>query len=154
EQLIEDRSAIAGLEYMGDVGQVKQSLIHRYRYPPQEHALRPGISTRDPRTQKAAGEIVAIDPLTNTIDLKRSKSRNLPHPAALVPFDYIPEVVLQKRLMLVGTAIAARGLDGAGFQATIDLLRAVPPRVSQPAREDLRGAGEEALDAARRLVLA
>jgi hypothetical protein len=38
EELQEDEDALGGLVYEGEVGHIKRSIIHRYRFPPQEQA--------------------------------------------------------------------------------------------------------------------
>ena len=61
QELVEDGTAIGGLTYEGVVGKEKQSLVHRYRFPPQDHALDRARDIDDPRTRKAAGTLVRID---------------------------------------------------------------------------------------------
>src|SRR5207245_7876884 len=57
-ELYEDSEAIAGLTYLGVVGTVKQSLLHRYAFDAsQEHKLGIGDTPADPRTGAAAGII-------------------------------------------------------------------------------------------------
>src|SRR5262249_20790504 len=62
-ELQEDKSSLGGLIYLGEVGKEKKSLIHRYRFPPQDHALDHAREVHDPRTEKSAGELVTIDEL-------------------------------------------------------------------------------------------
>ena len=52
---------MGGLIYQGEVGRIKRSIIHRYAFPPQEHAIDRAAELRDPRTGKSAGELVHID---------------------------------------------------------------------------------------------
>ena len=37
DELMEDRGTLDGLEYDGVAGAVNRSLLHRYRFPHQEH---------------------------------------------------------------------------------------------------------------------
>jgi predicted RecB family nuclease len=154
EELIEDGSALGGLEYVGVVGKVKRSLVHRYRFPPQEHQLAPGAPTRDPNTQSTAGSIVALDEGARTIDLKRGKASDVPHPHALIPDEYVSDEVLHDSLMRLGDRSAMTGLLDVGGSAATDLLLARPPGVRQVAGENLRKADESTLDGAIRLVAA
>src|SRR6202011_2301655 len=55
DELIEDKSAIGGLTYVGEVGEVDQSIIHRYSFPAQEYSVDRAGQLRDPRTGKGAG---------------------------------------------------------------------------------------------------
>ena len=155
EELIEDGSALGGLEFVDVVGEVKQSRIYRYRFPPQEYQLAPGTPSRDPRTEDAAGEIVAIDEAAGTIDLRRGKRSTAPHPRALIPYEYVKDDVLRDSLFRLGALVAERGFAGAASrQAAVDLILASVPRVGRQADASLVGPGEATLDAAIRLVAA
>jgi len=46
DDLIADGSALGGLEYLDVVRKEKQSLVHRYRFPPQDHDLGGGRNRR------------------------------------------------------------------------------------------------------------
>ncbi|MCH7789895.1 MAG: TM0106 family RecB-like putative nuclease, partial [Acidobacteria bacterium] len=86
-QLHDDAEAIGGLEFVGEVGIMARSKIYRYGFDPeQSYKLRVGDKPLDPEPDgekiRGAGEVVAIDPRSGTIDLKRGTAR---HAAALVP---------------------------------------------------------------------
>ena len=42
DELQEDKNALGGLEYVGSIGKVKRSLVHRYSFPPQDHKIKLG----------------------------------------------------------------------------------------------------------------
>jgi uncharacterized protein len=148
-----DKSALGGLNYGGEVGRVKRSVIHRYSFPPQDYAVDRARGVDDPRTQKNAGEIVAIDDLNLTIDLKRSASSTAPHPTALIPNDMVKSDVLRKSLMSLGSWVAENGIDGPGpFRAARNLLLRQPPRLlSSPLKSIIDDNGQLS-DAAKDLV--
>ncbi|MGE5761971.1 MAG: TM0106 family RecB-like putative nuclease, partial [Gemmatimonadota bacterium] len=98
EELIADSSALGGLEFVDVVREVKQSRIYRYRFPAQEHQLGPGKPNRDPKTEKDAGEIVALDEANSMIELRRGKRNTAPHPRALIPDEYVKDQVLRDSL--------------------------------------------------------
>jgi uncharacterized protein len=153
EELIEDASALGGLEYVDVVDQVKRSLVHRYRFPFQEHQLGPGAACHDPKTGEPAGEIVALDEAASTIDLKRGKTSTVPHPHALIPYEYVGDEVLHASLMRLGSVVAEHGLTGVDqFRSAVDLVLAAAPRVGQNPGDDLARDGEPSLQAAIRLV--
>ena len=153
EELIEDSAALGGLEYIGVVREMKQSFVHRYRFPSQDHEFGPGVANRDPKTERDAGEIVALDEGALTIDLKRGKKNSAPHPRALIPDEYVGDEVLRASLSRLGSAIVQTGLDSAGsFQPAADLILAKPPRAGQQPGEPLVRPGEQVSDAAIRLV--
>ena len=118
EELQEDESALGGLTLVGEVGRIKRSIIYRYSFPPQDHAIDRALEVRDPRTGKNAGEVVGIDERNRTIDLKRGASSSTPHPTALIPFDIVNSTVLSGSIFHVATWIANHGITGSGrFQS-------------------------------------
>ena len=130
-ELQEDESALGGLSYVGVVGAVKKSIIHRYKFPPQEHAIDRSSSVHDPRTQRRVGEIVALDVSALTIDIKRSASSSAPHPTALIANDIVDSRVQRDSLLRLGSWVAQNSIDGIGpFRAARDLLLREQPRVS------------------------
>ena len=114
DELQEDKTALGGLEYVGEAGRIKRSVIHRYRFPPQDHAIDRALEVRDPRTQKSAGDLIAIDDHNRTIDLKRGATSSVPHPTALIPFDIVDSEVLRSSLLRVASAVADQWNGWAG----------------------------------------
>ena len=155
EELIEDGSALGGLEYVGIVGQSKQSLIHRYRFPTQEHQFSIGVQCRDPATQKDPGKIVALDEAASTIDLKRGKKNPAAHPRSLIPDEYVNDDVMRESLFRLGAMVADNGFAGVpSRQSAVDLILSSAPRVGQQSGAALVGHGEATLESAIRLVAA
>ena len=131
DELLEDKSALGGLVYVGQVRRIKQSLIHRYSFPAQDHAIDRANAVYDPKTRSGVGTIVSIDERNGTIDLKRSASSSVPHPAALIPQEIVSAKAQQESLLRLGLSVADHGIVGAGpFQAARDLLLRQPPRIS------------------------
>ena len=155
DDLVADPSALGGLEFVEDLGQIKRSRLHRYRFDPsQETKLHPGETPVDPSTQKGAGEIVALDPLHGTVDLKRNPS--LPHPRGLIPgMPYGPEP-MRGALWRLADRVLATGIEGPGpYRAVRELILRRSPRATlQPEGAPLVRTGETPLQAARRLVVA
>ncbi|MGH9883284.1 MAG: TM0106 family RecB-like putative nuclease, partial [Pyrinomonadaceae bacterium] len=89
DELIEDRSALGGLVYLGVIDETKLSFIHRYQFPVQDHAIDRALEVHDPRTKNSAGTLVRIDDINLSVDLKRGKKSDKPHPIALIPNDYV-----------------------------------------------------------------
>jgi predicted RecB family nuclease len=155
EELYEDAESVADLRYEGAVDQVRRSLIHRYRYDPdQEHKLRIGAGVLDPETKSGAGTLCALDTRQGVVDLQRVKTSEVPHPRAVVapgPVDTTPK---RKALQRVAAAVLAHGLDGPHpYPAAADLLRARPPRRRRHSTDGpLRADDETELEAAKRLA--
>src|SRR5260370_1016762 len=128
-ELIEDKSALGGLDYVGEAARMKRSALHRYDFPPQDHALDRALAVHDPKTKKGAGELIAIDEVARTIDLKRGLSSAVPHPGALVPYDFVGSGVKQESLLRLGTWVSQNGIASEGpFRAARDLLLRRKPR--------------------------
>jgi predicted RecB family nuclease len=155
QELQEDKSALGGLVYDGVVAQVKRSLIHRYRFPLQDHAIDRAPSVHDPKTQSGVGEIVEIDERALTIDIKRSASSTIPHPTALIPHDIINATVLRESLLQLGAWLADNGIDVPGrFKAARDLLLRKSPRLRESTLREIAMDNQEVSDVAKKVVVA
>lgn len=153
QELQEDKSALGGLVYEGVVGETKRSLIHRYRFPLQDHAIDRAPSVHDPRTQSGVGEIVEIDERALTVDIKRGVSSTVPHPTALIPHDIINATILRESLLQLGSWVVDNGIDGPGtFKAARDLLLRKLPRLRESTLTDLAAGNQEVTDVAKKVV--
>ncbi|MGH2519046.1 MAG: TM0106 family RecB-like putative nuclease, partial [Chloroflexota bacterium] len=154
EELADDPDAIGGLTYEGIVDRASRSLVHRYHFDPeQEHKVSAGTSPYDPRTEKPAGVVAAIDNIKGTVDLRRAASSPAPHPSALVPPPPRNSNVLRDGVARCASWLATSAFDAAGsYQAAADLLLRHPPRIAGATPgASLQRPGESGHDAARRL---
>jgi uncharacterized protein len=144
DERIAEREPMGGLTYVGEAGRIKKSIVHRYRFPPQEHAIREGGDVSDPATAKSPGRVVAVDDAAGTIDLSRGITSDVPHPTSLVPKDSISTDVQRASLMRMGEWVAEHGIDAgaAPFRAARDLLLRRPPRAGQVPGARLQQDGE------------
>jgi len=155
EELIEDPSTIGGLEYVGAVGSVAKSTIHRFRFPPQEHGFSLKTEAREPVSEESLGKPVAIDNGGLTIDFKRGKNRPAPTAKALVPFSIIGTKEQREGLLTIGEWVAANGIAAPGpYQAGRDLLQRGRPRCGNDDPAALARPGEDVVNACVRLGLA
>ena len=177
EEHVADRATLGALRYVGEAGQVKRSIVHRYRFPEQTHEIEVGDSPKNPDTAESdelkrgfCGTVVALDDAERTIDLKRGRNSPVPHPNALVPLDAVNSQVLRDSLLRLGRDMASDGFAAqSARQAAFDLLRRVPPRLETVAlrpyyvpslfpqeegvaRENLVAREETPLDAVRRIA--
>ena len=139
EEHVGSRATLGALSYVGEVGQVKKSIVHRYRFPEQTHEIEVGDSPKNPDTAESderkrgfCGTVVALDEAERTIDLKRGRNSPVPHPTALVPLDAVNSQVLRGSLLRLGRDMASDGLTltaESARRAAFDLLRRVPPRL-------------------------
>ena len=151
EERIAETDALAGLEYAGEVAQEKRSIVHRYRFPPQEHDIDPGTTVIDPATRRSPGTVVAVDNRAGTIDLRRAVASEVPHPTSLVPREIVDTPEQRASLLRVGDWVAEHGIDADGaYRALRDLLLRRPPRLRGGA--PLHVPREPGAGAARRLA--
>ncbi|MEA2612458.1 MAG: hypothetical protein QOI52_417, partial [Chloroflexota bacterium] len=162
EQLIDEPDPIGGLEPIGPIDEVaKGKQTWRYRFPEQEFDLGRPDKVYEPRRKAerpadkpgewACGDMVAVDPVALTVDIKRNPDD--PHPDSIVPLAIFQTGQHRERLRDLGEWVAAHGIDGDGpGRAVRDLLIGRAPRASQAAGEPLRRPDETDLEAARRLA--
>jgi len=162
DQLIEEREPIGGLVPVGEPRPDKRSLVWTLSFPPQEHKLGRDTDVHDPQTTKSAGEIVSIDLVNLTLELKRGPSlAGTPLPCALIPNDIVGSKEQQESLLRTAEWVLGHGLvrvDGhddaepgaPDLGAARSLLLRTPP-CSEPGAPMVRD-GETTLDAAIRLA--
>ncbi len=134
EDLFDEPKAIAGLEHIGELGPFLSkkgkptgSTIHRYRYPPQEVELAEGDKLRR-QDDAPFGEVLALDRLGRTLDVKRGKGAD-DHPTAAFSLDVVGTRSLQDSVMRF-----AQRMHGSGYAAACaggDLLHRRPPRLRE-----------------------
>lgn len=148
-ELLEDSHAVGGLVPDAEPEKIKQSTWRRYRFPEQEHRLDVGDRPHDPATQKKAGEIVEIGP--GLVRLNHGRTTEIPR--ALIPSVDYSDRELKDALRRLAQHAIAHGIDAPGYaRAGRDILLRRPPRLVGETADELRRAGENAIDAARRLA--
>jgi uncharacterized protein len=156
EDLVGESGALAGLSHVGQVGADKRSVVHRYRFEPlQDTKIHEGDADWvDPRTDRPAGSVVALDPIAGTVDLRRATTSQAPHPVALIEPGPRPYHPLPDALAAVADHVIAYGIEGPGpYRAVRDLLMRRPPHVAGATPgAPLRRPDETALEAALRLA--
>jgi uncharacterized protein len=123
EELLEERAAVAGLEFVGDVRREKLSMVMRFSYPPQELELRrkDELKLQD---EKTWGKVVAVDRAKRTIDLKIGPSMMNARPSAAFKHKHINTRVIEDALLAIGEGVA----DGSADPLALALLYVQPPK--------------------------
>ena len=153
EELFDEKAGLAGLALVGRFGGTEGSPIHRYRFPPQDHDVRPGQTVYAAGGQKI-GEVAAVDPGRRTVDIKKRRDARDVHPSAVFVHERVDPGVLPEALERLGRWVAANGIDAPGeHRAARDLLLKRMPRLRSASAGALRREGEPPVAAARRLVL-
>jgi uncharacterized protein len=153
DELQEDKSALGGLAFVGVVERIKRSIVYRYSFSPQDHAIDRALEVHDPRTGKSAGERVAIDERNRTIDLRRGAASSAPHPTALVPYDIVDSTVLRDSILRIATRVADNGLTAPRkFQSARQLLLRARPSALRGDVGTLIGEDDQLTEPAKALV--
>ena len=110
--LVEEREPLGMVELEADLGQVSRSGAHlqRFRFPLQDHAVKIGRQVDDPRTEKSAGKVAAIDEIGGTVTLYRTAgelARGVP--ASLLPNEFVRTAVIEDSLLRIGRWVAGQG---------------------------------------------
>jgi len=154
-ELQEDKTALGGLEYKGPVGTGPRSIVHRYHFPSQIHAIDRARTVIDPTTRNGAGTVVLpIDDLNGLIDISRGVNSKAPHPSALIPKNIVPAPEVRDSLLRLGNWVADNGITTPGrFQAARDLLLRRPPTLKNETIESARLKSESLTEAGKLLAL-
>jgi uncharacterized protein len=153
EEVLEDGNAMGGLVYVGPITQVKKSTVHRYKFPPQDHTIDRALNIHDPLTKAGAGTVVSIDDGLGHIDIKRSSSSAVPHPTALIPYNFVDPRAKRDSLVRLGEWVANHDITADGpFQAARDLLRRRPPRELPVDAEAFLDSDGQITDQARKMI--
>ncbi len=157
-ELIDEPDSLGGLTWGAQVQKVKQSVVLRFSFPPQEHRFSPLDSAFDPVTGRT-WQVWAVDDAHGTIDLKIGADYSGPLPDALVEGGPVDTRTQARRLLDLGDRVARDGLHTSDAATT--LLQRQPPVIASSHQTaapplphpSLRDEGEDAGDAAVRLVV-
>ncbi len=129
EDYEEERSALAGLAFVGTVGGTARVPVNRYSFPPQDHDIRRKDEACLPPDGDGLGEVVAVDVGAHTIDIQQKGNRANERPERIFVKRQVPSGTKPAVLLEIGRWIAANGIDAPGeHRAARDLLLRRPPR--------------------------
>jgi uncharacterized protein len=129
EELLDEKAAVSGLQFVSRIGGTKRSPIDRYAYPPQETDVREG-DTLNLTDQTRFGSVEAFDHVARTIDVKKAGAHAAFHPEAVFAHSVVNTIVLADALMRIADDVIHHGIGaGAQFRAARELLRSRPPRI-------------------------
>ncbi len=152
EDLYEERSALAGLQFLERVGIERKIPVDRYTFEKQDTDIRSGKALC--AGPENVGKVAAIDLASRTIDIRKTKKSAEMHPTSVFVNATGPDSdSLADALFRLGTWINTNGLDAPGpLRAARDLLLRRPPRVTC-GDGSLVNSDESTVDAARRIAL-
>lgn len=152
EDLRDEKSALADLEFVERVGGTDKCPVHRYRFAAQDSDLRKGKGLQrvgGDEKLRQYGSIEEISFENRTIDIKKTQATAQVHASAVFVFDYIGKDHLKKSLLRLAQYVVPNGIEGEGhYIAARDLLLRSLPRLPTPLRQQ----GETVLDAGKRLA--
>src|SRR5206468_9354375 len=150
EALLDEKSALSGLQYVGRAGVVKSKAVHRYRFPTQETSIRRGDRLKLPLPlDQDFGEVVAIDLGAHTLDVKKRGACDKFDPTSVFSFEKVQTHEQAGSLMRLARWVLRNGIDAPGaHRAARDLLLGRPPRIPGLIGRALRRDGETGVRAA------
>ena len=155
EELLDETSALAGLEFAEHLPASGRTAVDRYRFQAQETRIREGDKLHLPLPDgRRFGEVERIDFAARTLDVKKNAVCAAHHPASVFAHDTRASKVQADSLLRLGDWVAAHGIDAPGeYRAARDLLLRRTPRLTVPVKGPLEMPGEGGVRAARRLAL-
>lgn len=145
EELLDEKSGLAGLEYLDVAGGTARAPIHRYRFAVQDTEIRGGEDLHYTGGQKY-GKVESINLDEQTVNVKKRADTAAVHAEAVFSHLVVNTDELAESLLRVGQYVAEHGLSGDGpYQAARDLLLRKAPQI---AGRGIRAAGESPLESA------
>ena len=137
QELLEEREAISGMEFVERIGGTPRCPIDRYRFPFQDTEVREGdqLETCD----GTLGDVEAINRAALTVDISKRMKMKEKHPSSAFVFNHIDSGEKEDSLFRLGTWIADHGIDAEGpYRAARDLLlrNHIESRAGLPALPD------------------
>ena len=149
DDLIDERNALADLEFVDTVGGAARSPVHRYRFPAQESDLRDGKELRSVGGEKF-GKLERISFEDRSVDIKKRMDSAHRHPPAVFSHDLVDARILAESLVGIGEYVAENGIEGDDpHRIARDLLLRQRPRVGG---KPLQNEGETTVEAALRIA--
>ncbi len=154
DDLLDERKALTGLQFIGVVPKEKgeRNVTHRYTYPPQDVSIDAGDDIIEVKGDKI-GTVKAHSLENYTIDIKKTAKAESMHPVSV----HVPERVdpgsLVTSLLDVANAIDEYGLSHSWpYHAAKDLLMKRAPQQINGILGAMINPGEEPVDAAIRIA--
>ena len=133
DDLLDEKLALTGLQFTGDVKKEKKSVVYCYDFPIQECDIRSGHPIID-HNEKNAGEIFDIDFLNQKVWIKKGPSILDPHPQSVYFLENYNPGGKEESILNFATWILHHGLasDDSVYRCGRDLLLRNNPRTTSP----------------------
>jgi predicted RecB family nuclease len=156
EELLDERKAITGLHFIGEVkpdGKIRMP-VHRYSYPEQEVGIEAGDELHAVQGElQTVGSVYAISLENRTIDIKKTGKTIELHPHSLHVKDVITPEPLPTALFELAEKIIEDGIDFHWpYRAAKDLLLRKKPNLGVLTQGPLLKDDEDVVDGAIRIA--
>jgi len=130
EELLEERSGLAGLRFIERLKIDRKIPVDRYAFDKQETELR--VERDAYRDGERFGEVVAVDLAKRTVDIKKTRKSAEEHPRAIYLWERPFEIKEHaESLFRIGKWASENGLSAEGpYRAARELMLRRPPRLS------------------------
>ncbi len=160
DDLIEERKALAGLNFVKAVSSNARLPVHQYSFPEQETTLKEDDAvfivnsySKDAPIGIQLGTITRIDCVNRMVEIKKTAKTVEVHPVAIHEYDIIGIEKLWRAILSIANEVDEAGLGRAGdYVAARDLLMSRKPQLKDGGDVSVRP-GEEVKDAATRIAL-
>lgn len=152
EDLLDERTGLAGLQFVERIVVERKIPVDRYSFEKQETDVRRGdkVCARG----DSFGQVVSVDLAARTVDIKKTKKTADSHPVSVFVDRRGPSSdTLAEALFRLGTWVKTNTVDVPGaYRAGRDILLRQPPRLITGAGALVR-LGESTVDAAKRIAV-
>ena len=129
DEYLDERSALAELEYVATVGGTAKRPMQRYTFPAQDHDIRKGDEACLP-DGTTIGTVEDLDLSARTVDIQHGGKWADVRPTQVFVRRNVPSGAKPRALLELGRSIVAHGIDGTGPErAARDLILRRPPRL-------------------------
>jgi predicted RecB family nuclease len=111
EELLDERSGLAGLTFIETVGGTAKCPIDRYSFPTQEADIRAGKALKVHGGQ-TFGTVEDISREQRTVDIKKASAMAGEHPAAVFVHEFVSSKPMQESLVRLATYMLRERHDG------------------------------------------
>lgn len=154
DDLLEERKAITGLQFVGEIpkGKNDRNVTHRYKFPPQEISIDEGDPVEAVKGVKI-GSVRSLSMEDLTIDIKKRKDAETVHPFAIHAASVINPGTLEKSLQDFANAVDDDFSNSWPYDVAKDLLFKRKPRLANGKRGISLLPDENVVDGAIRIAL-
>jgi hypothetical protein len=129
DELLAEKAALSGLQFVARVGGTTKSPIDRYNYPRQDTEVRDRDALHLPDGTDF-GSVETIDRVARVVDVKKRGAQANVHPSGLFAHSVVNSDVLADALLRIADEVVQYGMaSGTQYRAARELLLSRSPRL-------------------------